>query len=188
MANLLLLLLLLTITVLIILMSVSVRFIYFDEPIIIFDFLLFSFLLFPSSNKRIKKEDQTNIQKTAKNKLAKASSLKKSLDYLLKRSAVKIKRIDLKLANTEPANFVLQEKNISTLIFILITYLSLKTGNLITEDTHFISYGENDAKTHIDITLTSTLFHILIAIFIFSKENAKKKRKRAKRIVRKQNE
>ncbi len=188
MVNLLLLLLLIAISILIILMSVSVRFIYFNEPIIRFDFLLFSILFFPSSNKQIKKESKRNISKATKNKFARAASIKKALDYLLKRSIVKIEKIDLMLADTDPASFVLQEKNISALIFILITYLSLKTGNLITEDTHFISYGENDAKTHIDITLSSTLFHILIAIFIFSKENAKKKRKRVKKIVRKQNE
>ena len=115
-------------------------------------------------------------------------SLKKSLDYLLKHSDVKIEKIDLKLAGTGPASLVLQEKNISTLIFIIIAYLSFKSGNLITSDTHFISYGESDSKTYIDVSLTSTFFHILIAIFIFSRENAKKKRKRVKRVVREQNE
>ncbi len=188
MANLLLLLLLITISILIISMSVSVRFIYFDQPTLRFDFLLFNIMLLPSSRKRIKKGKKNNISKSTKSRLARATSLKKSLDYLLKRSNVKIEKIDLKLADTNPASFVLQEKNISTLIFILIAYLSFKSGNLITEDTHFISYGESISKTHIDITLTSTFFHILIAIFIFSHENAKKKRKRVKRIVREQNE
>lgn len=187
MANLLLLLLLITISILIILMSVSVRFIYFDRPTLRFDFLFFNITLLPSSRERIKNE-KNNIFKSSKNRLARAVSLKKSLDYLLKHSDVKIEKIDLKLAGTNPASFVLQEKNISTLIFIIIAYLSFKSGNLITEDTHFISYGESDSKTYIDVSLTSTFFHILIAIFIFSRENAKKKRKRVKRVVREQNE
>ena len=188
MANLLLLLLLITISILIILMSVSVRFIYFDRPTLRFDFLFFNITLLPSSRERIKNEKNNNIFKSTKNRLARAVSLKKSLDYLLKHSDLKIEKIDLKLAGTVPASFVLQEKNISTLIFIIIAYLSFKSGNLITEDTHFISYGESDSKTYIDVSLTSTFFHILIAIFIFSRENAKKKRKRVKKIVREQNE
>ena len=188
MANLLFFLLIITISILIILMSVSVRFVYIDKPILRFDFLFFNLTLFPSYRKKNKRKKKINAIKSTKRRFTQAFSLKKSLDYLLKRSDVKIEKIDLILTNTDPAGFILREKNISTVIFILLAYLSLKSGNFITEGTCFTAYEDSKAKASIDITLTSTLFHILVAILIFSHKNAKKKRKRVKKIVREQNE
>ena len=186
MPNLLLFLLLITVSILIIIASVSVRFVYYNELIIKFNFLLFSIILYP--NRRIKKRKRTNNQKKAKRRSLRISSFKKGFDYLLKRSTVRIDRIDLKLVEPDPARFVLQEKNISTLIYIFLTYLSIKANSILTEDTHFISYRQDCSNTHIDITLTSTLFHVATALFMFLKPNSEKKRKRARKFVRKQNE
>lgn len=190
MANLLFLLLLILITVLIIIESVSIRFVYSKELVIEFDLLIFRLILFPSSKKGQKGKKRTDVSKRIKSNFIKAASFKKAIEYLLRFSKLKIEKIDLKLSNSDPAEFVLRAKNLSTVIYVLITYLSLKTESIITEDTFFVSpYDEgHDTETHLDVTLKSRLFHIIPALFIFFTETKRKKGKQGKKIVRKQNE
>lgn len=189
MANL-MFLLLLSIIILIIAESVSIRFIYVNELIIDFNFSLFKLTLYPSRNKRQRRKKRAGLKETIKNNFIRAASAKKSLEYLLKHSNVNIHELDFHTDYIDPANFILRVQNISTVILILITYLSLKTESIISEDTFFASSSEDnsDVKMHLDVTLKSTLFNIISAYFIFVLENKRRKGKQVRKIVRNQNE
>lgn len=190
MANLLFLLLLILITVLIIIESVTIRLVYTKELVIEFDFLIFTLIFFPASKKSPKRKKRTGFSKRIKRKFIKAAAFKKAIEYLLRFSELKIEEIDVQLNNNDPAEFVLRANNLSSVIFVIITYLSLKTESIITEDSLFVSrYNEGqDSKTHLDVTLKSRLFHIIPALFIFLTEIKQKKGKQVRKIVRKQNE
>lgn len=174
--------LLASIFILVFSMSVSVRFIYRDELIIIFDFLIVQLLLFPFGKRaKSRKPRKTNTDKGIKHRLRDVQAKKKALDFLLRHSNVNIYSIKVRAEESDPAKLTVYNGYIDTFICTAIIYLSTKSQKFKNYDPPFsnlpIPDGENPT---IDITLY-TSFHVIAFTFITYWKD--KNRKRERKIV-----
>lgn len=183
MANLLLAFNIAAIFLLLIAGTVTVHFIYYEEPIIIFDFLLFEMYLFPS---RKRAKHSRKVKKKLKNRYKNALAIKRALDFLLKHSDVTIHSMKIRAEESDPAKLTVYNGYIDSLICAIITYLRIKSQNLKNSNPPFsnppLPEGENPA---VDITLYTSLHVVAFTFITYHKD---KRRKRERKIVGNKNE
>ena len=187
MVNLLLAFILASIFLLLAAGTVTVRLVYIDEPVIVFDFLLFQIQLFPSRKRKkrslTKRADNENkIKKRYKN----ARATKKALDFLLKHSDVNIRAMKIRAEERDPAKLTVYNGYIDSIICALITYLRIKSLGFKNNNPPFSNPPLPDSENpSIDITLHTSL-HVVAFTFITYKKD--KKRKWERKIVGNKNE
>ena len=186
MANLILAIIILSIFLLLIAETVTVRLTHNGETVIKFDFILFQFLLYPSRKHTKPKKRRSGLLQSFKKKLANAGAMKKAFDFFLGHSLITVHEINLPINTSDPAKFALLSQNASTLILMLLTYLSLKTETLNSEDYSFVTNELN--TTTLDVTLKTGLYTIIISALLFYIERKKIKRKQRQRFVGNKNE
>lgn len=170
---------LITIVLMVVIETVTVRFIYKSELVIRIDFLLFELILYPSRKKRRKKR---NIIAGIRMRFARAAATKKALDHLLSHSRITVKELNITNKTDNPAELALSSQRTYSMLGAIITYLSLKTQAITTDQSTFITNGttEDTPPVTIDISLASTLFDVLssLAVFILSANRYKRRRGR----------
>ena len=187
MLNLLLATLLILIVLFLVIQAVTVRITYTDEAIINIDVNLLALTLYPNRNREGKKSKRkTGIR----SKFNKAAAIKKGLEFLFSRSRVTVHEINIPERSIDPAKIAIRSQSISSLVLIFLTYLSLKSEALVSEDNSFVYLNNSDFKKAplIDQTLVSTLYNTIIAFLIILFEIKKRKRKEVQRYVGKKNE
>ena len=174
MANLLLTFIILSIFLLIIAETVYVRFTYNDEAVISIDFLLFILILYPSRKKKAKRKKSIGVISKFEQLITTSMAIKRSLNYLLKHSTLTVHRIEIPLSVDDPAKIAVQSQNLSSLVTVLLTYLSIKTAAITTRDDIFIS-GNNTLtkKTTLDFTLKSSLHTVIFSYLIYLRKKRK---------------
>lgn len=167
--------------------TVTMRFIYQDEPIIIFDFLLLQFQLFPSRKKaRGNTSAKKERKKKAKSKYRNLFAIKRALDFLLIHSDLKIKALVIRSETKDPARLPIYNGYIDSLVGAFIAYLLIKSPHLITTTPVFSNFSHPDVQNPtIDISLHTPLHVIAFTFIIYSRD---KKRKRERKIVGNKNE
>ena len=168
--------------VLIISATVSVRFIYREEPIIIFDFVIIQLLLFPL-RKRVppRKSKKRTEDKGIRSRLRAVQAKKNALDFLLSHSDVNINSINVHSEVSDPAKLTVYNGYIDSVICTALTYLRIKSQNLKNCNFPFSNTPRpEDEQPTVDITLY-TSFHIVA--FTFIKYLKDKNRKRERKIV-----
>lgn len=190
MANLILAIIILAIFLLIIAETVIVRVTYTDEVIINIDFLLSQIILYPSRNRRKSRRQHTTLLKKFKKRIIVAGATKRAVDFFLKNSILTVHEINIPIDTTDPAKFVLLSQNASTLILMILTYLSLKSETLTSEDNTFISNNTNTLYDipALDVTLKTGLYTVIVSALLFYVESKKIRRKQRQRFVRNKNE
>lgn len=171
-----------SIFVMIISMAVSVRFVYREETVIIFDFLILQLELFPLRKRtKLRKSKKRKSDKGIKHRLREVQAKKKALDFLLRHSDVNINSIKVRAEESDPAKLTVYNGYIDSFICTALTYLRIKAQNLKNYNPHFsnspLPDGENPT---VDITLY-TSFHIIAFSFITYLKD--KNRKRERKIV-----
>ena len=177
MANLLLWFIIAAILILFAFQEISIRITYLDEFIIDFSFMFFSWIFYPTRKKR--KKEKTKF----KNNFKKFVSAKKALAFLFPRADIYIHEINLETNSQNPANEAIYSQNISSFLSFVLTYISIKAKNIVSEDNIFVSTSitpDYESPT-IDISLETTFLSALLALFVFSFETI---RKRGKKVVR----
>jgi hypothetical protein len=167
--------------------AVTVRITYTDEAIINIDVNLLALTLYPSR----KREGKKSKRKTGiRSKFIKAAAIKKGLEFLFSRSRVTVHEINIPERSIDPAKIAIRSQSISSLVLIFLTYLSLKSEALVSEDNSFVYLNNSDFKKAplIDLTLVSTLYNTIIAFLIILFEIKKRKRKEVQRYVGNKNE
>jgi hypothetical protein len=147
---------------------------------------MFQFLLYPSRKHQGAKKRRSGLIQRFKNKIVYAGAMKKAFDFFLGHSLITVHEINLPINASDPAKFALLSQNASTLILMLLTYLSLKTETLNSEDYSFVTNELN--TTTFDITLKTGLYTIIISALLFYIERKKIKRKQRQRFVGNKNE
>lgn len=191
MLNLLLALILILIIVFIVIQTVTVRITYTREAIINIDFTLFSLILYPSRKKeKINAKREHSYKNKITNNFIKAAAIKKGLEYLFRRAQITVHDINIPTQSNDPAKFAVRSQNISSVILIILTYLSIKTDAIISEDNSFVylKNSELEERPLIDLTVISTFFNTMLAFLITFFEIKKRKRRRVQKIVGNQNE
>ena len=145
------------------LQNVRVHFFLSKDAIIDFDFLLFRLILYPNRKKARRKMDKS-FGKSLIKSVKRAAAFKRALDYLLMRSALTVKRVDVSFDMQNPAKAALLTGNISSLFNIALTYLHIKLGTLNAEDGIFLrDDGDSQPRLFIDATLDTSLSVIMIS-------------------------
>ncbi|MBE6644719.1 MAG: hypothetical protein E7612_04980 [Ruminococcaceae bacterium] len=184
MTNLLLLFLLFSASILILASTVYVRFTYTDKININIDFLLFTLSLYQGNENNKSKSKNTGYG--FRPKITKSLAVKRSLAYLLKNSEIRVHSIKIPQHEIEPSRLVALEGNLSTVILIFFTYLTLKTQKITLEDTYFITTSNLPFKEPIlDFTLKTSLLVFIFSTIVYNIERRKKER--SKKRVRNKN-
>lgn len=188
MANLILLAIILTIFCLIAFLAVSIRFIYDEELIIHIDLLFLSVILYPARNKKPKKKNTVGFIERLKIGFRRAEATKSAIDFLLKKSTVSVNSINVPLNTEDPSKLAVYSQHGTTLILMLMSYLSLKAEAFTSENDAFFT-SDTNALSNVpafDITIRTAL-HVLFSTLIIY--NIKKRKRRQENwIVRNKNE
>ena len=188
MANLFLALILISIIILVAGTSADVRFTYTDTLKITVDFLFFSLILY--TDRRRNKGTKNDIFKRIKESVKKTKARRSALDFLLKNSNLTVHSINISLLEKEPAALVNTRANISSLILIIFTYLSLKVQKFSLEKDDFFLISDNIQikEPTLDFTLKTTVYILLSAIVIYLTKIKSKAERSVKNNVRNKNE
>lgn len=189
MANLFLALILISIAILIAGASADVRFVYTDSPRVSIDFLFFT-LLFYTDRERTRTHGvkrKAGFFERIKSGIRKTKARGAALDFLLRNSRVTVHSINIPIKEKEPSELVIKSANLSSLILIIFTYLSLKAEKMALEDDDFLltSYSMPKDEPTLDFTLRTTVYIILSALVIYL---LKIRERSVKKNVRNQNE
>ena len=185
MFNLLLALILIVLISFIVIQSVTVRITYANEPIIDIDFTLFALVLYPARTKNQSKHNKSKYHRI-KNNFIKAAAVKRGLEFLFKRSHITVHDINVPERSSDPAKIAVRSQSISSIILIFLTYLSLKSESLTSEDKSFVYLRKegDHHRTYIDLSLSSTLCNVVITFLIIFLEVRKLKRRQVRKFVR----
>ncbi len=156
-------LLLVTLLVVTLIQNVSVRLTYIDEVIIDVDLLFFRLIVYPA--RRRKRRKIRDFGKNLMKNIKRAAALKRALDYFLSKSRLTLHRLSPKIEAETPARYALQQQNVSSIINVTLTYLSIKLGTLTLDDGIFLSDTEGDELVRFDATLDTSFSVILISFF-----------------------
>ncbi len=190
MANLILPVILLSIFVLIAFISVDVRFTYHGELIIRIDLLLITVILYPARNKKAKRKKNIGFLERLNNGFIKANATKAALDFLLKKSTLTVNSINIPLETDDPARFAIYSQHGTTLILMLMSYLSLKSEAFSSEDDVFFTSSVNSVSSlpAFDVTLKTSLYVLFSTFTVYKLKSKKRKRRQDNRFVRNKNE
>ena len=169
MANLFLTLILISIAILIAAASADVRFTYTDSPEINIDFLFFTLAFYGSREKNVRKERKSGIFQRIKDGIRKTRARGAALNFLLRNSSVTVHSINIPIKENEPSELVTKSGNLSALILVIFTYLSLKLEKMTLEDDNFLLISDFPQKEEptLDFTLRTTVCVILSALIIY---------------------
>ena len=177
MANLFLALILISIFILIAGASAEVRITYADALEITLDFLLFSLVFY--NGKRKKRKKSKDIFERVKIDIKRTRASISALEFILRNSNVTVHSVNIPLKEREPSEIVTLRGNISSLVLVIFTYLSLKSEKISLEDDNFFSDSDYRGllEPTLDLTLKTTVYIILSAVIIyFLKINSKAER------------
>jgi len=169
MANLFVALILISIAILIAAASAEVRFTYTDSPAIRVDFLFFTLEFHGSRDKTTRKERKSGIFQRIKNGIRKTRARGAALDFLLKNSRLTVHSVNIPIKESEPSELVTRSGNLSALILVILTYISLRLEKMTLEDDIFLLISDGTPKEvpTLDFTLKTTVFIILTALIIY---------------------
>ena len=177
MANLFLALILISIVILIAGASAEVRLTYAGALGIRIDFLFFSLVFNNKKGKgrRKKRDFFERLRVGIKRTRASVSAL----EFALKNSSITVHSINIPLKEREPSELVTVRGNLSSLVLVIFTYLSLKAERISLEDEDLFSNSDYRRliEPTLDLTLKTTVYIILSALIIyFLKINSKAER------------
>ena len=169
MANLFVALILISIAILIAAASADVRFTYTDSPVISVDFLFFTLEFHGSRDKGARKERKSGIFQRIRDGIRKTRARGAALDFLLRNSKLTVHSVNIPIKESEPSELVTKSGNLSALILVIFTYLSLKVEKMTLEDNTFLLVSDDTTKIEptIDFTLKTTVYIILTALIIY---------------------
>lgn len=175
MLNLFLVFLLFSITILIVASTVYLKFTYTDTLSVKIDFLLFTLLLYQKDGEP--KKSKAKSYSGFKQGIKKSTARRRTLYYLLKNSSLTVHSINIPQKNADPSTAVMLGANVSSVILILFTYLSLKTQSISLEDNYFLTpYDERFKEPILDFTLKTSLLVFIFASILYNLELYKLKR------------
>ena len=180
MANLLVALILITVIILFIGATADVRFTYTDSLTVNIDFLFFTLILSNRKDKtRRSGEEKSPFFQKIKESLQKTKAKRDALAFLLKNSAITVHDINIPLKNKEPSKTSTDSANISALILLIFTYLSLKVQSLTLQDESFflLSESKDEKIPTLDFTVRTTVYGILYSSLIYFMKGLRKCRK-----------
>ena len=168
MANLFLALILITVIILIVGATADVRFTYTDSLAVTIDFLFFTLIL-RSNKKGTNGNGKSTFIEKAKKNLRKTKAKKAALASLLKNSALTVHDINIPIKNKEPSQIATDSANISSLILIIFTYLSMKAHKISIQDESFLLLSDSRDKNipTLDFTVRTTVYSILCSSLIY---------------------
>ena len=189
MANLFVALILISIAILIAAASADLRFTYTDSPAISVDFLFFTLEFHGSRDKTARKGKKSGIFQRIRDGIRKTRARGAALD-LLRNSRLAVHSINLPIKESEPSELVTKSGNLSALILVIFTYLSLKVEKMTLEDDNFLLVSDGTPKEEptIDFTLKTTVYIILTALIIYLLKINSKAERSQKKNVRNENE
>ncbi len=176
MAKILLLIIIIIILLLILSLTVTVRFLYKGEMVVTVDILMMEFTLYPSRKSKKNKQKKKKAALKLRTGITKAVAIKRALDHLFKRSEITVQDIDVPTDSADPAKYVIKAQSLSALISVILSYISFKSGILITEDDVFITPTENKpSHPSFDIRLKTLFISFIIAVISYCKNKRIKK-------------
>ena len=120
--------------------SAEVRLTYTDAFRVSFDFLFFSLVLYNEKKKKRKKKQDIFERLRVGIKRTRASV--SALEFALKNSSITVHSINIPLKEREPSELVTARGNISSLVLVIFTYLSLKAERISLEDEDLFSNSD----------------------------------------------
>ena len=166
---------------------ITIRLTQRDEPLIDIDFLLLKLTLYPSRNK--KKKKKKSFLEGLIDRFSHAYASKLAFEYILGHSSLTVHEINITSDSDEPSSLVVKNQNLSTVISIILAYISLKSASLTNDDDIFVLPRDSSFNPpKLDVSLSSKLYRLIISYFVFLFTLTKQKIKRGKRLVGKQNE
>ncbi len=188
MANLFLALILISIVILLAGASADLRITYTDSLNIRIDFLFFSLLFY--NGKRKKQGRKRDLFERLKISIKKTRASLSALEFILKNSRVTVHSLNIPVKDGEPSELVTRRANISSLILVIFTYLSLKAEKMTVEEDNVFSISDlpKAEEPTLDFALKTTVYIILSALIIYLLKINSKAERSKKKNVRNENE